>query len=81
MSPITALKSGNTGNIHSIEGEGMLKSRLEAMGIRIGAKVRKISAQKSRGPVVFISGRTQVALGKSMASKIMIKEDDANERK
>jgi Fur family transcriptional regulator, ferric uptake regulator len=80
MSPITYLKEGETGSITGIEGEGRLKSRLEAMGIRTGAQVRKISGLSGSGPVVFISGRTQVALGKSMASKIMIKKDYVNEK-
>lgn len=80
MSPITGLREGETGSIQAIEGEGRLKSRLEAMGIRIGAKVRKISSQKSRGPVVFISGRTEIALGKSMAAKIIVKGDKADEK-
>jgi len=74
--PITALKEGDTGNITGIEGEGRLKARLEAMGIRTGVKVRKISSLKSGGPVVFISGRTQVALGRGMAAKIMVKKDE-----
>ena len=75
LSPITDMKEGDTGNITGIEGEGRLRARLEAMGIRAGVKVRKISSLKSSGPVVFISGRTQVALGRGMAAKIIVKKD------
>lgn len=79
MSPITGMKEHETGSIQDIEGEGRLKARLEAMGIRIGAKVRKISGLNSRGPVVFVSGRTQIALGRSMAYKIKVKKEGWHE--
>jgi Fur family ferric uptake transcriptional regulator len=80
MSPITDMKEGDTGNITGIEGAGRLKARLEAMGIRTGVRFRKISSLKSSGPVVFISGRTQIALGRSMAAKITVKKDKINEK-
>jgi ferrous iron transport protein A len=75
MSPLISLKEGKTGSVEAIDGGGRLKCRLEAMGIRIGARVKKVSAADGHGPVVFISGRTQVALGRGMAAKIMVKED------
>jgi len=62
-------------------GQGML-SRLSTLGIRIGEKVKKISQQALGGPVVIEIGKSQVAIGFGMASRILVeieKEEKTNE--
>jgi Fe2+ transport system protein FeoA len=80
MRPIAQMGEGKTGTIIEIEGGDRFKTRLEAMGIRIGNKIRKISSARGKGPIVFISGRTQLAIGRDMAAKLIVKEDAANEK-
>ncbi len=40
-----------------------LKAMLDALGIRVGKKITKISAQWMRGPVLLRQENTQAALG------------------
>ena len=47
------------------------KRRLENMGIRIGKHVTKISG--ASGPVVIKIGSSQVAIGRGIASKIVVR--------
>ena len=59
-------------------GSGVIE-KLAAMGIRPGVKVRKVSNMRGGGPIVMICGRTQVALGRGMAAKIIVSEDAVND--
>ena len=67
---ITALREGDQGIIHSIEGGGALISRLAGMGIVTNAKFR--IAQVSGGLIVIQVADTRIALGQGEASKIMV---------
>jgi len=49
-----------------------LASKLEAIGIRQGKEVTKISGQLMRGPVVLQHGNIRLALGFGMASRILV---------
>jgi len=59
-------------------GYGLLR-RLEYLGVRVGVKIKKVSSQFLRGPVIIQVGNTQVALGYGMASKILLKEENLSE--
>jgi len=53
-------------------GRGMMR-KLEAMGVRPGKIVRKVSSQFMAGPVtVLIEGR-QVAMGRGIAARVRVK--------
>ncbi len=69
---LTQMKSGEEGIIVAIQGGYGLRRRIESLGIRVGAKIRKISSQFMRGPTTVQVGNTQVALGFGMAQKIII---------
>jgi len=66
------MKARETGTIFEIEGGSMFEKRLGAMGINVGKHITKLSAFVMRGPVAIKVGRTVVALGYGMASKIWI---------
>jgi len=52
--------------------------RIEAMGIRLGTKLVKVSGSCFGGPVIVRAGNVQLALGHGMASKIAVQvETDA----
>jgi len=52
-------------------GYGMIR-KLDALGIREGVEIRKISSQLMRGPVMVEVERTQVGIGFGMASRILV---------
>ena len=66
------MKSKEVGTIVEIEGGSMFEKRLGVMGINIGKNVTKLSAFIMRGPVAIKVGRTVVALGYGMASKVWV---------
>jgi len=69
------MEAGQTGTVIQILGGRGLTQRLEALGIRPGKKVTKISSMLFRGPVTLRVNHTQVALGFGMANKILIEID------
>ena len=73
--PLTQMSSEQSGVVVEILGGAGLTRRLEAMGIRIGFKIRKISSQFMRGPITVKVGQVSLALGYGMASKVMVKTD------
>ena len=66
---------GQTGTIIQIRGGYGLVRRLEAMGIRPGKKVTKVSSMLFRGPVALEVDNAQVAIGFGMANKIIVEVD------
>ncbi len=69
------MEVGQTGTIIEIRGGWGLVRRLEALGVRPGKKVTKISTTLFRGPVTLKIGNTQVAVGFGMARKIIVQVD------
>ena len=69
------MEVGQTGTIIEILGGWGLVRRLEALGVRPGKKVTKISTTLFRGPVTLKTGNTQVAVGFGMARKIIVQVD------
>jgi len=69
------MEAGQTGKVIQIMGGRGLTRRLEALGIRPGKEVTKISSMLFRGPVTFRTDQTRVAIGFGMASKILVEID------
>jgi ferrous iron transport protein A len=69
------MSAGQTGTIIQILGGRGLNRRLEALGIRPGKKVTKISTMLFHGPVTLRTDHTEVAVGFGMAQKILIEID------
>ncbi len=70
---LTQLRAGRRGRIMRIIGGRGLACKLEALGIREGEEIKKISEQWMRGPVLLQHGHSQVALGFRMASKVFVR--------
>jgi len=67
------LTNNEEGFILSIEGGRNAISKLEALGIRPGKKIRKMNSQIFRGPIVIeIDGR-DIGLGYGLENKVLIK--------
>lgn len=69
---LTRLAARQKGVVYILNGGHRLARRLDAMGIRPGVVVTKLSNQLLRGPVIVMAGSTQIALGNGMARKIIV---------
>ncbi|MBM3167545.1 MAG: ferrous iron transport protein A [Chloroflexi bacterium] len=70
------MEAGQSGIVIQISGGHGLVRRLEAMGIRPGKKITKVSSAFLRGPVTFKVDHTQIAIGFGMANKIVVEVDN-----
>jgi Fe2+ transport system protein FeoA len=72
MQPINHLKNGQKGIIESISGGKGFKMRLETLNLREGKIITKISSAPFKGPLVVEVEGCQLALGRGMASKVLV---------
>jgi ferrous iron transport protein A len=72
---LAEMRTGQTGTVVGILGGPGLIRRLDALGIRPGKKVTKVSSTLFRGPVILRADNTQVAVGFGMASRIAVELD------
>lgn len=70
ISAVTALKQGDEGIVRSIEGGENLTSRLAAMGIIPGVRVRVL--RNTAGSVIVLASDTRLALGRGEASRVLV---------
>jgi len=69
---ITQLKEGEKAKVVKILGGCGLIKKLDALGIRPGVEITKISSQVLRGPQTLQIGNTQVAIGFGMARRVIV---------
>lgn len=69
---ITQLEQNQHGKIVEILGGVGLHKKLDALGIRIGVEITKLSSISSKGPVIVQVGSSQIAIGYGMAKKIIV---------
>jgi len=72
---LAQMRIGQTGTVVGVMGGMGLMRRLDALGIRQGKKVTKISSALFRGPVTLRVNNSQVALGFGMAKRIVVEVD------
>jgi ferrous iron transport protein A len=72
---LAQMRTGQTGTVVGVLGGRGLIGRLDALGIRPGKKVTKLSSTLFRGPVTFRIDNSQVAVGFGMAAKIIVEAD------
>jgi len=72
---LAEMKTGQTGTVVGVLGGHGFIRRLDALGIRPGKKVTKLSSTLFRGPVILRVNNTQVAVGFGMARKIIVEAD------
>jgi ferrous iron transport protein A len=71
--PLTELKLGEEATIAAVQGGRGMQVRLRNMGLVEGQLVRKLSALAWGGPVVVMVKRTQIAIGRGMARRILVR--------
>ena len=72
---LAQMRTGQTGTVIGVLGGRGLVQRLDALGIRPGRKITKVSSALFRGPVMLRVNSAQVAVGYGMARKIIIEVD------
>ena len=72
MSSLAQISSGQSAKVISIEGGMGFRQRLENLGIRKGVMIKKEKGLAAYGPIVVKVGSTQIALGRGMASKVIV---------
>lgn len=69
---LVEMKVGESGEIVEIQGGTGMRLKLENLGIRVGEEIRKVSQQAMGGPVVVAVGKSQVAVGFGMATRVLV---------
>jgi len=72
---LAEMERGQHGTVRQLKGGHGLVNRLNALGIRPGKKITKVSAMLMKGPVTIEVDRVQIALGFGMARKIIVTPD------
>ncbi len=70
--PLTQLGEKQTALVKQILGGHAVENKLEALGIRPGVSIVKISSHFWRGPITVMVGLAKVAIGHGMAEKIIV---------
>ena len=70
---LTELQQGEEAVIIEILGGRGLKDRLNALGLGEGQRIRKLAKVGWHGPVILVVNRAQIAIGRGMARKIVVK--------
>ncbi len=73
---LTHLKTNKSAVIKDILGGESVTARLNALGIRPGKKICKISEHFWHGPVTILMDRAKIAIGYGMAKKILVEEHE-----
>ena len=72
---LTELRTGEKAKFIGVDRGGWgITRKLEAMGIRPGTIITKISTQFMRGPVTIQMGNTQIAIGYGMVKRILVEK-------
>ncbi len=72
---VAQMRTGQTGTVVGVLGGPGLVRRLDALGVRPGKRVTKLSSALFHGPVILRADNTQVAIGFDMAKKIIVEVD------
>jgi ferrous iron transport protein A len=66
------MSGGEEGTVLSVQGGGGARRRLEALGVRPGVTIVKVTGSPFGGPVIIGIGPVRLAIGYGMAGKIIV---------
>jgi len=69
------MRTGDSGIVLRMTGGSHMINRLDALGIRQGKRIIKLSSMFMKGPVTIKIDTVQVAIGYRMANKIVVRLD------
>jgi len=71
---LTQLRAGEKARFIGVRGGWGIRNKLEAMGIRPGKIITKISTQIMRGPITIQVGNTQLAISYGISKRIIVEK-------
>jgi ferrous iron transport protein A len=69
---LVQMKANQKGKVLEISGGHALQNRIMSMGVYPGKEITKLSHFALQGPVAIKVGRSVLALGHSMAHKVLV---------
>ncbi len=69
---LAEMRAGESGKIVQIDGGYGLSRKLDALGIRVGKEITKVSGHWMRGPVLLKQNNIQTAIGFGMAGRVFV---------
>ena len=66
------LKKGKKAHVIGCDGGRGISNKLNAMGVRPGKEIKKISDTFIGGPITIKVGNSNIAIGRGMASRIYL---------
>lgn len=70
--PLSQLETGKTAKVKRLMSGFGLQRKTLSLGVRIGKSVRVVSSQPFRGPIVVELDNMKIAIGRSIANKIIV---------
>ena len=74
--PLDMLPAGKSAMVVDLQGGRGVMRRLDAMGLRPGKRVRMLSSQFMAGPITVLVDGRQVAMGRGIARRILVRAVD-----
>lgn len=73
---LSEIAPGNKVKVVGYEGGCHFRQRLSDMGLRIGSDVEILRNAAMGGPVLLGIGSTRLAIGRGMAERVMVRDQD-----
>jgi len=77
---IASLPEGESAVLQACSGGRQLSTRLDHMGLRPGSRITKIGSMAGGGPITVECSGFRVALGRGIASQILVSRSDEGTR-
>ncbi len=74
--PLDLLPAGKSAVVVGLQGGRGVMRKLDAMGLRPGKGVRMLSSQFMAGPITVLVNGRQVAMGRGIARRILVRAAD-----
>lgn len=74
--PLDLLPAGKSAVVVGLQGGRGVMRKLDAMGLRPGKTVRMLSSQFMAGPITVLVNGRQVAMGRGIARRILVRAAD-----
>ncbi|MGM0411291.1 MAG: FeoA family protein [Bacillota bacterium] len=71
---LSEMKTGSEGKITNFLGGSKHRDKLNSLGLRKGKKIKVISNMAFNGPITVDVGYSRIAVGRGMASKVLVKK-------
>jgi ferrous iron transport protein A len=76
LTTLDRLSAGETAVVHRLRGGHGMQGKLDALGVRPGKRVRMVSSQFMAGPITVLMDGRQMAMGRGIARKVVVRVGD-----